>query len=120
MMATTKTLNKVILIGYLGREPEMRYLPTNGQPVTVFSVATLRNWVDDNGESHEETEWFNVVTWGDLAEACKQHLHNGDRVYIEGRLQTRRWKGSDATERFRTELVAGEVIPLEPVREDRQ
>ena len=117
MIATTKTLNKVMLIGYLGGEPEMRYLPTNGQPVTVFSVATFRSWVDDDGESHEETEWFNVVAWRDLAEACRQYLHDGDRVYIEGRLQTRRWKGPDGMERFRTELVASEVIALGPLKQ---
>jgi len=104
-------LNKVMIIGYLGRDPEMRYTPS-GRPVTSFSVATSRSWVAANGERREETEWFNVVAWGSLAEICKQHLYKGQQVYVEGRLQTRGWEGADGKKHYRTELVANEMIIL--------
>lgn len=104
-------LNKVMIIGYLGRDPEMRYTPT-GRPVTSFSVATTRGWTNSNGERREETEWFNVVAWGNLAEICKQRLRKGHQVYIEGRLQTRGWEDAEGKKHFRTELVAQEMIIL--------
>jgi single-strand DNA-binding protein len=104
-------LNKVMIIGHLGREPEMRYTPS-GRPVTTFSVATSRSWHSADGERHEETEWFNVVAWGSLAEICNQYLHKGEQVYIEGRLQTRRWEDTDGNKHFTTELVANEMIML--------
>jgi len=100
-----------MIIGYLGRDPEMRYTPS-GRPVTSFSVATSRSWVAANGERREETEWFNVVAWGSLAEICKQHLYKGQQVYVEGRLQTRGWEGADGKKHYRTELVANEMIIL--------
>ena len=84
-----KDLNKVMIIGRLGKDPEMRYT-TGGSPVTTFSVAAGRQWKDGNGDTREETEWFNVVAWGNLAEICKQYLAKGQQVYVEGRLQTRR------------------------------
>lgn len=104
-------LNKVMIIGYIGREPEMRYTP-NGKPVTSFSVATSRSWTASNGRRCQETDWFNVVSWGNLAEICKQHLAKGLRVYIEGRLQTRSWKDGQGKRRYRTEIVANEMITL--------
>ena len=104
-------LNKVMVIGNLGRDPEMRYTP-NGRPVTSFSVATTRSWTNADGERREETEWFNVVAWGNLAEICKQYLRKGQQVYIEGRLQTRSWEDQEGRKRFRTELVANEMILL--------
>lgn len=104
-------LNKVMVIGNVGRDPEMRYIPS-GKPVTSFSVATSRSWTNAEGERCEETEWFNVVAWGNLAEICKQHLRKGQQVYVEGRLQTRSWEDHDGRKRFRTELVAGEMIML--------
>ncbi|MBO9369911.1 MAG: single-stranded DNA-binding protein [Chloroflexi bacterium] len=104
-------LNKVMIIGYLGRDPEMRYTPA-GRPVTSFSVATTRGWTNSNGERREETEWFNVVAWGNLAEICKQRLRKGQQVYIEGRLQTRGWEDAEGKKHFRTELVAQEMIIL--------
>jgi single-strand DNA-binding protein len=104
-------LNKVMIIGHLGRDPEMRYTP-NGRPVTSFSVATTRTWTSAEGERREETEWFNVVAWGNLAEICKAHLTKGQQVYIEGRLQTRGWEDEDGKKHFRTELVANEMILL--------
>ncbi len=104
-------LNKVMIIGYLGRDPEMRYTPT-GRPVTSFSVSTTRTWTSADGERREETEWFNVVAWGNLAEICKQHLSKGQQVYIEGRLQTRGWEDEEGKKHYRTELVANEMIML--------
>ena len=104
-------LNKVMVIGNIGRDPEMRYIPS-GKPVTSFSVASSRSWTNSEGERREETEWFNVVAWGNLAEICKQHLCKGQQVYIEGRLQTRSWEDQDGRKRFRTELVANEMIVL--------
>ena len=104
-------LNKVIIIGYVGRDPEMRYTPS-GRPVTSFSVATSRTWVSAEGERREETEWFNVVAWGNLAEICKAHLTKGQQVYVEGRLQTRGWEDESGKKHFRTELVANEMILL--------
>jgi single-strand DNA-binding protein len=104
-------LNKVMVIGNVGRDPEMRYIPS-GKPVTSFSVATSRSWTNSDGERREETEWFNVVAWGNLAEICKQHIRKGQQVYIEGRLQTRSWEDHEGKKRFRTELVANEMILL--------
>jgi len=104
-------LNKVIIIGYVGRDPEMRYTPS-GRPVTSFSVATARTWVSAEGERREETEWFNVVAWGNLAEICKAHLTKSQQVYVEGRLQTRGWEDEQGKKHFRTELVAQEMILL--------
>jgi single-strand DNA-binding protein len=104
-------LNKVMIIGNLGRDPEMRYTPS-GRPVTSFSVATTRSWTSSEGDRREETEWFNVVAWGNLAEICKQHLRKDHPVYVEGRLQTRGWEDTEGKKHFRTELVANEVIIL--------
>lgn len=107
----SRGLNKVMIIGHLGRDPEMRYTPS-GRPVTTFSVATTRTWSTADGERREETEWFNVVAWGSLAEICNQHLRKGQQVYLEGRLQTRRWDDQEGKKHFTTELVAKEMIVL--------
>lgn len=107
----SRGLNKVMIIGKLGRNPEMRYTPS-GRPVTSFSVATNRSWVNAERERREETEWFNVVAWGNLAEICKQHLTKGQQVYVEGRLQTRGWEDQSGKKHYRTELVANEMIML--------
>ncbi len=112
-------LNKVMIIGYLGRDPEMRYTP-GGRPVTSFSVATSRTWTSAEGERREETEWFNVVAWGTLAEICKSHLSKNQQVYIEGRLQTRGWEDETGKKHFRTELVANEMILLGDRRREQQ
>jgi single-strand DNA-binding protein len=104
-------LNKVIIIGNVGRDPEMRFTPS-GRPVTSFSVAVTRTWVAAEGERREETEWFNVVAWGNLAEICKAHLTKNQQVYVEGRLQTRGWEDEQGKKHFRTELVANEMIML--------
>ena len=112
----SRGLNKMMIIGHLGRDPEMRYTPS-GRPVTTFSVATTRSWHSADGERHEETEWFNIVSWGSLAEICNQHLRKGQQVYVEGRLQTRRWEDSEGNKHYTTELVAKEMIILGEKRE---
>lgn len=107
----SKSLNKVMVIGSVGRPAEMRYMPS-GRPVTSFSVGATRSWKDTEGHEYEETEWFNVVAWGDLAERCKSSLRQNHQVYVEGRLQTRSWQTEDGLSRFRTELVANDMILL--------
>jgi len=107
----SRDLNKVMIIGHLGRDPEMRFTPS-GRPVTTFTVATNRTWNSTDGEKHNETEWFNIVAWGNLAEICKQYLIKGQQVYIEGRLQTRRWEDSENIKRTNVEIVASEMMIL--------
>jgi single-strand DNA-binding protein len=105
-------LNKVILLGILGREPEMRYTP-DGKAVTSFSVTTRRVWTTSGGERHESAEWFNLIAWGPLAERCSETLNKGSRVYVEGHLQTRSWIGQDSRRHFRTELAVSDMVPLD-------
>ena len=107
----SRGLNKVMIIGNLGRDTEMRYTPS-GRPVTTFSIATNRSWNTSDGERRKETEWFNVVAWGSLAEICNQYLTKGQQVYIEGRLQTRRWEDSEGQKHSSTEIIANEMIML--------
>ncbi|MDP1779125.1 MAG: single-stranded DNA-binding protein, partial [Anaerolineales bacterium] len=107
----SRGLNKVQIIGHLGKDPEMRYTPS-GKPVTTFSVAVSRTWNSADGERHNETEWFNVVAWGNLAEICKQYLVKGQQVYSEGRLQTRRWDDKEGQKHTSVELVANEMVML--------
>jgi single-strand DNA-binding protein len=106
------SLNKIIIIGNVGNEPEMRFTP-NGKPVTSFSVAT--NWVytTPEGERRQETEWFNIVAWNRLAEQCNQFLAKGKLVYTEGRIHTRNWEGQDGQTRSKMEVVANRVIFLD-------
>lgn len=103
-------LNKVMVIGNLGKDPEMRFT-ANGSAVTTFSVAANRNYKKPDGEWEKETEWFNVVTWNQLAERCSQMLQKGSRVYVEGRLHSRSWDGQDGQRHFRTEVIANSVSP---------
>jgi single-strand DNA-binding protein len=112
----SRGLNKAMIIGHLGRDPEMRYTPS-GRPVTTFTVATSRNWSTSDGERHTETEWFNVVAWGNLAEICKQYLVKGAQVYVEGRLQTRRWDDSEGVKHVGVEIVANEMMILSERRD---
>jgi single-strand DNA-binding protein len=112
----SRGLNKVMIIGRLGRDPEMRYTPS-GRPVTTFTIATSRSWNTSEGERRTETEWFNVVAWGSLAEICKQYLNKGQQVYVEGRLQTRQWEDSEGVKHSSTEIVANEMIMLGDRRE---
>ena len=107
----SRGLNKVMIIGNLGGDPEIRYTKS-GQPRTTFSVATNRSWVSSDGEKHDETQWFSVVAWGRLAETCHKYLKKGKQVYIEGRLQTRQWDDADGKQRSSTEIIAQEMIML--------
>ncbi len=105
-------LNKVMIIGNLGADPEMRYT-ADGKALTSFRVASSRNYSGADGERREETEWFSVVTWQKLAEQCSQFLQKGRRVYVEGRLQTRSWDTPDGQRRYRTEVIAEKVLFLD-------
>ena len=105
-------LNKMLVIGNLGGDPEMRYT-SNGDAVTSFSVATNRRYTTRDGEQREETEWFRVVTWRQLAEQCNQYLTKGRRVYVEGRLKSDTWTGQDGTTRFTNEITANQVVFLD-------
>lgn len=107
----SRGLNKVMIIGRLGKDPEMRYTPS-GRPVTTFSVATSRSWNTADGERRTETEWFNVVAWSSLAEICNQYLVKGQQVYIEGRLQSRQWEDDQGKRHSSVEIVANEMIML--------
>ncbi len=109
-------LNKVLLIGRVGRDPEMRYTPS-GRPVTTFSIATSRSWNTADGGRRTETEWFNIVAWSNLAEICKQYLAKDRLVYIEGRLQTRHWEDPEGNKHTAIEVVANEMILLDERRE---
>ena len=104
-------LNKVILIGNLGRDPEVRYLPS-GDAVANFSIATSENWKDRNGQRQERTEWHNISMFGRLAEIAGQYLKKGSKVYIEGRIQSRKYTGKDGIERTAYEIVCSEMKML--------
>jgi single-strand DNA-binding protein len=110
------SLNKIMIIGNLGSEPEMRFTP-NGNPVTSFSVATNRFYNTPDGERKQETEWFTVVAWNKLAELCNQFLTKGRLVYAEGRLHTSTWESQDGQKHARPEVVASQVVFLD---RDRQ
>ena len=98
-------VNKVILVGNLGRDPEVRSTPS-GQPVASFTLATNRRWRDKNGQRQEQTEWHNIVVWGKQAEIAGQYLTKGKQIYLEGRLQTRSWDDRQTGEKkYRTEIV---------------
>ena len=101
-------MNKIIVIGHLGRDPEMRYTP-NGQAVTSFSVASSRRYTTTGGEQREETEWFNVSAWGKLGETCNQYLTKGQQVYIEGRMSSRTYEGRDGTTRVSLDVFLNDV-----------
>jgi single-strand DNA-binding protein len=105
-------LNKVMVIGNLGADPEMRYT-ADGNALTSFRVAASRNYTTPDGERREETEWFSIVAWRKLAEQCSQFLQKGRRVYVEGRLRTRSWDTPDGQKRYRTEVVADRVLFLD-------
>ena len=104
-------LNKIMLIGNLGKDPELN-VTQEGTPVTKFTLAVNRNTKTSTGERKEETEWFNIVVWRQLAETCERYLHKGSKVYIEGRLQTRQWDDKDGNKRYTTEIRADRVVLL--------
>jgi len=104
------SLNKVMIIGNLGKDPEIR-ATTTGQSVATFSLATSEKFKNKNGEKEERTEWHNVVLWGKLAEIAGQYLSKGKTVFIEGRIQTRKWQGKDGNDRYTTEII-GETMQM--------
>ena len=106
------SLNKVMIIGNVGGDPEMRFTPS-GHPVTSFSVATNRVINIQGAEPKKETEWFSIVAWDKLAEQCNQLLAKGRLVYVEGRLQTRTWDGQDGQKHYKTEVISNRVMPLD-------
>ena len=106
-------VNKAILVGNLGRDPELRQTP-NGQSVVNFTLATSENWTDKSGQRQERTEWHRIVVWGRTAEMCNQYLSKGRTVYIEGRIQTREWEDKDGNKRYTTEINASTVQFIGP------
>ncbi len=107
-----KSINKVILIGHLGRAPEVRYTQ-GGAPVANFSLATNEYWTSNTGEKQERTEWHKIVAWGKLAEFCQEYLQKGTYLYVEGKLQTRNYDDRDGVKRYVTEIKATELGLLE-------
>jgi single-strand DNA-binding protein len=101
-------INKAILVGNLGKDPEFKYTPS-GQPVATFSLATSERFTDKNGQRQDRTEWHNIVVWGKLAEIANQFLKKGRTVYIEGRITTRSWDDKDGNKKYKTEIVASVV-----------
>ncbi len=106
-------INKVILIGNLGADPEIRYTQ-NGTPMVSFTMATTERWKGQDGQMQEQTEWHRIVAWKRLAEICGEYLSKGSKVYIEGKLQTRKWKDQSGNDRYTTEIVAREMKMLSP------
>ena len=106
-------VNKVILIGNLGKDPEIRYTQS-GAAVVNFSIATTERWKGQDGQQQEQTEWHNIVAWKRLAEICSEFLSKGSKVYIEGKLQTRKWQDKDGNDRYTTEIVARDMQMLTP------
>lgn len=102
------SVNKVLILGRLGQDPELKYTPS-GVPVCNFSLATSESWNDKSGQKQERTEWHRVVVWGKMAELCNQYLTKGRQAFVEGALQTRAWDGKDGSKRYTTEIVARNV-----------
>lgn len=111
-------INKVIIVGNLGKDPELRHTP-QGQPVANFPIATSEAWTGKDGQKQERTEWHRVVVWGKLAELCGKYLSKGRKAYVEGRLQTRAWDGQDGQKRYTTEVIANTVQFLDSASSDR-
>lgn len=106
-------INKVILVGNLGADPELRYTQS-GTAVATLSVATSRKWKDKENNPQEETEWHRVVAWAQTAENCSNYLSKGSKVYVEGRLQTRKWQDQSGNDKYTTEIIANTVLSLSP------
>ena len=112
-------LNRVQIIGNLGADPETKYAPS-GAAMTTFSVAVNLNYTNPEGQTVEETDWFNVIAWNKQAESCSQYLSKGQPVYVEGRLHTHSWDGQNGQKHYRTEIIANQVIFLgKKANEDR-
>ena len=106
-------VNKVTLIGNLGSDPEIRYTQS-GDQVATFNIATTERWKGQDGQVQESTEWHKIVAWSRLAEICGEYLHKGSKVYIEGKIQTRKWQDKDGNDRYTTEIIAREMKMLSP------
>lgn len=116
----SRGVNKVILVGNLGQEPDTRYMPSGGA-VTVISIATSQQWKDkQTGEAKEKTEWHRIVFFNRLAEVAGEYLHKGSKVYVEGSLRTRKWQGTDGQDKYTTEIVASEMQMLDSKQSDGQ
>jgi len=105
------SINKVILVGHLGKDPDLRYTPT-GTPVATFSLATSEKFKDRDGQPQERTKWHNIVAWRGLAETCDKYLHKGKQVYIEGKITTRKYQDRDGQDRYITEIIADQMQML--------
>lgn len=110
-------LNMVMLIGNLGGDPELRYTQ-GGSQVATFTLATTERWKGQDGKKQEQTEWHRIIAWNRLAEICGQYLHKGSRIYIEGKLQTRKWQDQNGVDRYTTEIVVREMKMLDTWREN--
>ena len=106
------SINKTILIGRLGKDPEGRYT-SSGRSFASFSIATDEYWTDNNKNKKEHTEWHSLVAWDKLSDFANQYLKKGQLIYIEGKLRTRSWDGNDGTKRYKTEILCQQIIPLE-------
>lgn len=106
-----RSLNKVILLGHLGKDPEVRYT-NSGKAVATFTVATSQTWRDQDGNDQERTEWHRIVAWGRLGEICGEYLSKGKQVFIEGRIQTRDWEDQEGNKRSTVEIIANDLIML--------
>jgi single-strand DNA-binding protein len=111
------SVNKVILVGNLTRDPELRHTG-NKKPVCIMGLATNRNWVDENGEKHEEPEYHRIVAFDKLAETCNRYLRKGRKIFAEGRLQTRSYTGQDSVEKYSTEIVLERMEILDSMPQD--
>jgi single-strand DNA-binding protein len=106
------SVNKIIVIGNVGRDPELRYT-ANGKSMVTFSLATNHNYQNPSGEWQEQTEWFRVIAWNQLAERVMERIQKGSQAYVEGRLQTRTWTGNDGKERKDVEIIANSILSLD-------
>ena len=116
-----RNINKVILVGHCGKDPEVRYIPS-GTPVANFSLATKEVWNDHTGKKNEKTEWHRIVTWGKLAEFCQQYITKGKFIWVEGSIQSRTWKDRDGNQRTTYEIKARDIAILEPkpMKDDKE
>ncbi|MBW6474476.1 MAG: single-stranded DNA-binding protein [Anaerolineaceae bacterium] len=105
------SVNKIMLVGHLGQDPEKHTTPS-GVSVTTFSLATNERFKDRDGQQQEKTEWHNIVAWNKLADICAEYLHKGSQVYIEGKIQTRKWQDQSGQDRYTTEIIAGQLQML--------
>ncbi len=105
-------MNKAMIIGNIGNDPELRFTKNGSVPMATFTVATTERWKDEDGNRQEHTEWHNVVAWGGLAVVCGEHLHKGDKIHVEGKLSTRKRQDRDGSIRYTTEIIAREMEML--------